>query len=72
MSTDSAAFTAYESIKAGEWDNHLLSLFIAIQDRQEIKDHTRKPRKSLPQGQVWVWMNAPANQWEPRGTGVIL
>lgn len=72
MTTDAAAFAALQAIESGEWDRHLQTLGLAIRDREAIYDQKRVPRRVLPPGQVWTWLNDPVNRWEPRGTGVIM
>lgn len=69
--SSAAAFAATEAIKAGEWDRHLAQIQMAVSDRLRVTDRTRTPNIPLPPGQVWVWMNDPVNEWQPRGTGVV-
>lgn len=70
----SASFAAHQAIDAGQWDDFLTPLFVAIQRRRELYNHKKQPpRFGMASHQVWAWMNGPgAPHWEVRGTGAVL
>lgn len=70
--SSAAAFAASQAITDGEWDKSLFPLLLAIKDRMELINHDKKPARSLPAGQIWVWMGGPGTpHWEVVGTGAL-
>lgn len=64
------AFAYLMAVEDGEVDKTLQMVKAAILARQELINHDKPPRKKLPQGQVWAWMNGPGTpHWEVRWTG---
>lgn len=67
------AFAAKLHIDAGDWDLFLDQIRFAVAERRVWINPAHPPKRPLPPGQVYVWMNGPGTpQWEVQGTGVVL
>jgi hypothetical protein len=71
-SVKAAAFAASEAVTSGEWDDHLVALFVATRARMRLLKPPRTTAAMRAAGQVWVWLQPPGvpGAWEIRGTGV--
>lgn len=71
--SDAAAFGYIESIRAGEFDQYLDSISMALYERfatTGLADRDRKPKRPLPPGVHWVWLNGPVRpHWGAVWTG---